>query len=791
MELFKLLGTIAVSNDEAIKALDETTDKGEATESKLSKAFTNIGGAAVKVGKVVATGVGAAATAISTLTGVAVKSYAEYEQLVGGSQLLFGDAYDFVAEKAKNAYKDVQMSQNEYLQQMNGFATGLKTALGGNEQAAAELASKIITAEADIVAATGNSQEAVQNAFNGIMKSNFTMLDNLQLGITPTKEGFQEVIDKVNEWNKANGEATSYQIDNLADCQAALVDYVEMQGLSEYAANEAAGTISGSIATMKSAWQNLLVGFADSSQDMDVLVSNMVESVATVGSNLIPRVVETLKGVWNAVKTNAPKIFAEIPNMLMSILPQSVRDFMDEAHDWLCDTVMFGLDEVWASIQNLAGAFTPLIDAVNGFLEPLKDMETQQNINLEIVYALEEGLYRLSDVIDIVASVLGSAIQTIVTIGVPAIQAMANVFSTLQAVVSEAIDQYIIPLIQEYVTMIQELLAENQDKINKIGELFTVLGSWISGVIQNVIYPIFQWFVGIVSSCMDNIKTCFQSGFDIIGGIIDFFIALFQGDWQGMWDAVVSILSSAVELVQNWFTLMQEFIASIMNSIWSKIAEIWENIKLSISTKISSIVSAVQTKFQEILNSISEKMESIRLKVSDTWENLVSNTKEKFQSILDGIKEKMELAKSAVSEAIEKIKGFFNFEWHLPELKLPHIKISGEWDLANGTFPSFGVEWYAKGAVLNRPTIFGMNGNNAMVGGEAGAEAVVPIDVLQGYVAQAVASQNAGLVEVLLKILDALLNMREGMKEDFIEALEAMRFELNNREFGRLVKAVR
>ena len=213
---------------------------------------------------------------------------------------MFGDAYDFVAEKARNAYKSVQMSQNDYLQQVNGFATGLKTALGGNVQAAAELADKVITAEADVVAATGNTQEAVQNAFNGIMKSNFTMLDNLQLGITPTKEGFQQLIDKVNEWNAENGEATAYTIDNLADCQAALVDYIEMQGLAGYAANEAAGTIEGSTASMKAAWQNLATGMADSSADMEGLTKDFVDSVFTAGRNIIPRVQQIVTGVGTA-----------------------------------------------------------------------------------------------------------------------------------------------------------------------------------------------------------------------------------------------------------------------------------------------------------------------------------------------------------------------------------------------------------------------------------------------------------------------------------------------------------
>ena len=184
MNLFELFVKIG-AKDEASGTISKITSglgKGLATAAKIGTAA-----------------VGAAAAGITALTTAAVNNYAEYEQLVGGAQLMFGNAYETVAKNAQDAYKTVQMSQNEYLQQVNGFATGLKTALGGNEQAAAELAHNIVQAEADIIAATGNSAENVQNAFNGIMKSNFTMLDNLQIGITPTKEGFQEVINKMRE----------------------------------------------------------------------------------------------------------------------------------------------------------------------------------------------------------------------------------------------------------------------------------------------------------------------------------------------------------------------------------------------------------------------------------------------------------------------------------------------------------------------------------------------------------------------------------------------------------------
>lgn len=320
MEIFKLLGTIAISGaDKAKNEVDETTEHAERKSSKLLGALGKIGAAAVAAG----------GAAVLTVGKQAIAAYADYEQLVGGAELMFGEAYDFIADKAKNAYSTVQMSQNEYLQQVNGFATGLKTALGGNEQAAAELADRIINAEADVVAATGNSQEAVQNAFNGIMKSNYTMLDNLQIGITPTKEGFQEVIDKVNEWNAANGRATEYQIENLADCQSALVDYIEMVGMQGYAANEAASTIQGSVASMKGAWSNLLVGIADDNADFKTLTSNFVDSLVAVGENIIPRINVIVQGITQLVSEASQTIVPLVVQTLLENLPGIIAAGMD------------------------------------------------------------------------------------------------------------------------------------------------------------------------------------------------------------------------------------------------------------------------------------------------------------------------------------------------------------------------------------------------------------------------------------------------------------------------------
>ena len=321
---------------------DQASSQVETLSGKLKSGLAT----AAKVG---AAAVAAAGTAVVAIGKQAIEQYSEYEQLVGGAELMFGDAYDFVAEKAKNAYSTVQMSQNDYLRQVNGFATGLKTALGGNAQAAAELADKIVNAEADVVAATGASQEMVQNAFNGIMRSNYVMLDNLQLGITPTKEGFQEVIDKVNEWNAANGEATNYVIDNLADAQSALVDYIEMQGLQGYAANEAANTIQGSLASMKSAYENFVAGLGDQNADIAELSTKLLESAEVVAGNLLPVIENILSSIGTMMQEKGPEMIEKFVSYAIEKLPQIIE---------------LGLKMVLSLVKGLANNLPKLVSSV-------------------------------------------------------------------------------------------------------------------------------------------------------------------------------------------------------------------------------------------------------------------------------------------------------------------------------------------------------------------------------------------------------------------------------------------
>lgn len=389
----------------------EITYKILGDDADFKKVMGNVGSLAAKtmgiISEAALTASAAAATAVGALAKEAIASFGDYEQLAGGAKLMFGEAYDFIAEKAKTAFKDVQMSQNDYLEQVNGFAIGLKTAMGGDEIGAAKLADRIVTAEADIVAATGNTAENVQNAFNGIMKNNYTMLDNLQIGITPTKEGFQELIDKVNAYKEAQGDATRYTIDNLADCQNALVDYIEMQGLSGYAQAEGADTLQGSMASMTAAWQNMLTGMADPTQDFDRLVSDLIDSVLNVSDNLMPRIMAVLPQMATGITELTENLLPLIPDTLEQMLPSviegansliaalldtlsSIADtaipIVTENADEIINTLLSGLI---SAVPNLASSAADLCSALVMAILDNADIITQGAV--DIVLALAQG----------------------------------------------------------------------------------------------------------------------------------------------------------------------------------------------------------------------------------------------------------------------------------------------------------------------------------------------------------------------------------------------------------------
>lgn len=458
----------------------EITYKILGDDADFKKVMGNVGSLAAKtmgiISEAALTASAAAATAVGALAKEAIASFGDYEQLAGGAKLMFGEAYDFIAEKAKTAFKDVQMSQNDYLEQVNGFAIGLKTAMGGDEIGAAKLADRIVTAEADIVAATGNTAENVQNAFNGIMKNNYTMLDNLQIGITPTKEGFQELIDKVNAYKEAQGDATRYTIDNLADCQNALVDYIEMQGLSGYAQAEGADTLQGSMASMTAAWQNMLTGMADPTQDFDRLVSDLIDSVLNVSDNLMPRIMAVLPQMATGITELTENLLPLIPDTLEQMLPSviegansliaalldtlsSIADtaipIVTENADEIINTLLSGLI---SAIPSLASSAADLCTALITAILDNADIITQGAV--DIVLALAQGL---TDNLDSLIPAVVNAALTITETLLDNADKLIDAGVQLIGAIAEGLAASIPQLLQQAPVIIEKLVVALMD----------------------------------------------------------------------------------------------------------------------------------------------------------------------------------------------------------------------------------------------------------------------------------------------------------------------------------------
>lgn len=325
MEIFKLLGTIAISGaDKAKSDITETTEHAERKGSKLLGALGKIGAAAVAAG-------GAAVLAVGKQ---ALSAYADYEQLVGGVDTLFKDSSAKVQEYAANAYKTAGLSANEYMETVTSFSASLLQSLDGDTAAAAEKANMAITDMADNANKMGTDMASIQNAYQGFAKQNYTMLDNLKLGYGGTKEEMARLIEDAAKLKGLVGaDAALYANAGVNGDLDIIIDAIHTVqtelGITGTTAKEASTTIQGSISSMKSAWGNLLVGIADDNADFKTLTEKFVDSLVAVGENIIPRINVIVQGITQLVSEASQTIVPLVVQTLLENLPGIIAAGMD------------------------------------------------------------------------------------------------------------------------------------------------------------------------------------------------------------------------------------------------------------------------------------------------------------------------------------------------------------------------------------------------------------------------------------------------------------------------------
>lgn len=568
-EIFQLLGKIGLDGiEETHRAIDGVNNKA----GTLGKAFNKAGQIALGVGKAVAVGVGAAATAVGAIVKASVDGYAEYEQLVGGVQTLFNetelsweeyrDSVTKFGVSAEQAFKDwsnltvgarkvmnnanqafitAGLSANEYMTTVTSFSAGLLQSLGGDTVEAARIADMAIIDMADNANKMGTSMEAVQNAYQGFAKQNYTMLDNLKLGYGGTRSEMERLLRDATALT-----GVKYDINNLADVYEAIhVIQVEM-GIAGATAEEAMTTIQGSANATKAAWKNLVVAFATDSEELEATVDNFVDSAVIMVGNIADRVQIILpkltKGLQKLIKKLTPHLAKFIETMLPGLI-EGASTLLVGLIEALPDILQIFLEQAPFILASIGEA---LIESFPILLETVKMLFGQiWNYVAESLFGVEGNFEETWAKIEEIFDETWAELEEIWNeIGLP-------IWNAIKEIVGGVRDTF-----EEYMPEIQDFVNYAFTEISTFWEedLQPCLEA-IATFIEETLAPIFvevfsEIIMPVVLECFGAITNAWETSLKpLLEGITEFLNGVFTGDWKLGWDGIKKIAIGALELL--------------------------------------------------------------------------------------------------------------------------------------------------------------------------------------------------------------------------------------------------
>lgn len=626
---------------------------------------------------------------METLFGAGGKSVEEYAESVGKSvdevRRTYNDlitAQEGVMEDAANAYKTAGMSANEYMETVTSFAAALTSSLGGDTMAAAEYARIAVTDMADNANKMGSNIESIQNAYQGFAKQNYTMLDNLKLGYGGTQKEMERLLADA---EKLSG--IKYDISSYADIVDAIHVVQTEMGITGTTAAEAEKTISGSIASTKAAWQNLLTGFADDEADLELLIGNLVESATTAVRNVVPRIAQILSGISQAMTQIMPIVSAELPGILSELLP---------------------------------GVIDGTVALINGLVAALP-------------------------------SILGILIAQFPSIFTQISAGLVQTFPVLLETVKNLFGQ-----IFDYISL--ELLNTGysfQNFCEVVQTLFDGAWTFVQTVWETIGQPIFDMIMSMVDAvrnafaeCMPEIQEFVQQCFDDIGD---------------MWE---NHLKPCFEAIGNF---IETWLAPVFSAVFSgTIAPLIQTAFKNIKTMWNDILKPVFTGITDFLTGI------FTLNFKKAFEGLMSIVKGAANFIIGGIESMTNGAISALNGLISGLNKLVNVAGAALglDVKIPSI-------------PLLSLPRLESGGILKKGQVGLLEGS--------GAEAVVPLDQNRAWISAVAADMSAavgGDKQKAQKIIDLLERLLDTLPDTMADAFTRMKFDVNNREFARLVKAV-
>ena len=506
--------------------------------------------------------ISAASAGIGAIVKSSASAYADYEQNIGGIETLFKDNADTIVKYASEAYKTAGISANDYMQNVTSFSASLLQGLGGDTAQAAEIANEAMVDMSDNANKMGTDISAIQNAYQGFAKQNYTMLDNLKLGYGGTQAEMARLINdsgvlgdsiKVDEKT-----VNSVSFDKMIEAIHKVQTDLDITGTTS---KEAATTVSGSLGSVKAAWANLMAGMGDKNADLKNLIKEMVSTVKTFAKNIMPVIKQALSGVTTLISELAPDIAAELPQLVSDLLPQLIE----------------------------AGA--------------------------QIFQALVKGI---SDNIDTITQAVITAVTTIATALIqntgPLVQALATIITTIAQALPTILPDLINAIVEQIPTVIQAVIDCMPAIIDGTIQIVTAIAEALVDNIDLIIDGAVQIIDALAMSLSDSDTAAklAQSALEIIG-------TLTMELLKNLPDILADGILIAVELIKGIAQGMVDYFAPVSDALSDMLIDLtdwfsrkWNDFKEWGSDMIQAFIDGIKEKWQSLKDTVCDVASSVK-----------------------------------------------------------------------------------------------------------------------------------------------------------------------------------
>lgn len=472
---------------------------------------------------------------------------------------------------------------------------------------------------------------------------------------------------------------------------------------------------------MKAVWDGFCEVLAPIFEGVFQQISNILNEALDILTGLFDIFAGIFTGDWDMVWQGVQEVFGAVWDFVVATFENWISTFTS-----LADTVLgwFGTDweTVWTNVKTFfSDTWNAIVSFFSGILSGIYSSVTGTMTEIHDTF---------TNIWDSITGFLSGAWETIKNIVTVGIMAVKEIISAAFQIITlpfrfiwENCKDTVLSIWETIKSVIGEKIDAVKEKITTVTTAISNVASAAWNAISSTASSLWEGIKGTIGSKIDAAKEKVSTATSAITSVASSAWSSVSSTASSLWSTISSTVSSKISAASSAVSSATSTITSVASSAWSSVSSTassqWESIRSTISSKLSSAKSTVSSLMSGITSTMSSGLSSALSTVSG-----------KFSSIYSTISSKMSAARDAVGNAISALKSKFNFSWSLPHLKLPHVSISGSFSINPPSVPHFGISWYKDGGILTRPTIFGAAGNNLLAGGEAGAEAVVPLATL-------------------------------------------------------------